>query len=331
MITANEYTDIHSILISKDGILCYEQYFNGWARDSLHDLRSSFKSITSLLMGIAIDKGFIQNVHQKVYSFFPGYIDFTAGDSLKKNMTIKDLLNMQSGFDCEEFNDGKDCETDMVATKDWLKFSLHLPMKNPPGKVWAYTSCDPMIVGGIISQAAKMPVMEFAEKYLFHAMGITNYRWTVDPSGHGMTAGSFYMRPADMLKIGMLVAQNGIWEDHRIVSESWLNASRQTLIPIPGFSFMKSSRSPVATAQQTYYGYYWYTENIKTPTYGEEIQLASGNGGQYIMIIKRLNLVVVFTQGNYNSWKAKRAFDLLARYILPAYDNVHQISVRITH
>lgn len=315
----NTYTDIHSILISKGGELVYEHYFNGWGRDSLHDSRSSFKSVTSLLTGIAIDNGFIKDVDQKVYSFFPDYAPFGNDDPRKKEMTIKNLLEMESGFDCEEFNDGKDCESAMDETADWVKFSLDLPMKDAPGTVWAYTSCDPMIISGIISHVSKMTIMDFAKKYLFDPMGITNYRWTVDPAGHGLTAGSFYIRPADMMKLGLLVKQNGVFNGRRIVSEAWLKQSTHTTIPIPEFSFVKFSHSKVAIPQPTLYGYYWYTELIKTAGYQQNVLFASGNGGQYIMIIKDLDLVVVFTQGNYNSWKAKRAFDLLASYILPAY------------
>ena len=98
-IKRNHYPGIHSILISKDKQLVYEQYFNGFKRDSLHDSRSSFKSIVSLLVGIAIDKGFIKNVDQKVYEFFSEY-PFFKTDELKKLMTIKNLLEMKSGFDC---------------------------------------------------------------------------------------------------------------------------------------------------------------------------------------------------------------------------------------
>lgn len=110
-------------------------------------------------------------------------------------MTIENLLRMESGFDCKEFNDGKDCETNMMASKDWVRFSLDLPMKNKPGTVWAYTSSDPMILSGIISRVARMSIMDFAKKYLFDPMGIKHYRWTVDPSGHGMTAGIRKRRP----------------------------------------------------------------------------------------------------------------------------------------
>ncbi|QEC43793.1 serine hydrolase domain-containing protein [Pseudobacter ginsenosidimutans] len=319
-VTGNNYTDFHSILISKDGKSIYEKYFNGWNKDSLQDSRSAFKSITSILAGIAVDKGFIKDVNQKVYSYFPEFTDFSGNNAWKKDMTIENILRMEAGFDCEEFNDGKDCETDMMATKDWIRFSLALPMKDKPGSVWAYTSCDPMIMSGIISRAAKMSIMEFAKKYLLYPMGIKHYRWTIDPSGNGMTAGSFYILPSDMMKIGEMVLQKGIWKGQRIISENWIKQSTNTPIPITDFSFVKFSKSTVAIPQPAYYGYYWYREEIKTKTFRENVLFASGNGGQYIMIIERLGIVVVFTQGNYNSWKAKKAFDLLAKYIIPAFE-----------
>lgn len=319
-ITDNSYSNIHSVLISQNGKLMYEKYVNGWNKDSIHDSRSAFKSIASLLAGIAIDKGLIKDVSQKVYSFFPEYTNFSGSHAWKKDMTIEHLLLMKSGFDCEEFNDGKDCETDMMATKDWVSYSLNLPMKNKPGTVWAYTSCDPMIIGGIISRVAKMSIMDFAKKYLFDPMGIKHYRWTVDPSGQGTTAGSFYILPADMLKIGEMVLQKGVWNGQQIVSANWLAKSTSTPVPIEEFSFAKFSRSVVAIPQPTYYGYYWYKEEIKTNTFCETVLFASGNGGQYIMVIERLGVVVVFMQGNYNSWKAKKAFDLLVKFIIPAFE-----------
>jgi len=319
VIDSNVYKNIHCILISQNGRTVYEHYFNGFKADSLHDSRSSFKSVTSLLLGIAIDKGFIKDVNQPVYTFFPDDKMF-AKDPLKKLMTIKDLLEMRSGFDCNEWiDDGNDCESGMSETKDWVSFSLHLPMKNKPGTVWAYTSCNPMIISGIISSVSHLSVMDFAAKYLFEPLGIKHYRWTVDPAGNGMTAGSFYILPKDMLKLGQLLLNNGTWNSKQIISENWLKESTTATIPIPDWSFVRISQSKVAIPQPTYYGYYWYNEIVKTNSFEEKVVFASGNGGQYIMIIKRLGLVVVFTQGNYQKRTAKQAFDLLAKYIIPKY------------
>lgn len=316
----SQYPGIHSLLISKGNKLVYEHYFNNFTQDSLHDSRSSFKSITSLLIGIAIDKGLIKDINQKVSDFFPENLSF-KNDPNKKSMTIKNLLEMKSGFDCEEFNGTKDCEEEMSNSKDWVQFSLDIKMKNKPGEQWAYTSVNPMILSGIIKKATGISVMDFAKKYLFDPLGISKYKWTVDPSGNGMTAGSFYILPRDMMKIGQLVLNRGNWKGKQIISKKWIDQSTQCDIPIPDFSFMKSGKSKIGSPQQTYYGFYWYKELLKTSTVNEELLFASGNGGQYIFIIKDLNLTVVFTQGNYGSFKAKQAFEILAKYLIPAYRN----------
>ena len=312
------YTGIHSVLVAKGGKLSYQQYFNGFTADSLHDMRSAFKSVTSLLVGIAIDHGMIKDETQLVHTFFPENKAFVT-DPLKRKITIKDLLEMRSGFDCDEWDDGKDCESDMERSRDWVQFSLGLPMKNQPGKVWAYTSCDPMIIGGIISKVSGMTIINFAKKYLFEPLGIKNYRWTVDSKGQATTAGSFFIRPADIMKIGQLVLNKGMWNGRCLISEKWISRSTTANILIPDYSFVKISQSTVATPRPAYYGYYWYNEEIVTGGKTYKAIIASGNGGQYIILIRELDLVAVFTQGNYGSWKAKKAFDLLTKYIIPSY------------
>jgi CubicO group peptidase (beta-lactamase class C family) len=312
-----EYPNIDSIVLSENGRVIYEKYFNGLTQDSVNDTRSSFKSITSLLMGIAIDKGFIKRVDQKVYSFFPEYESYSNWDSRKANMTIRDLLEMKSGYDCEEWDDTKDCEEKMMASDDWVKFSLDLPMSHDPGTVWAYSSSNAMVLGGIIAGASKMPISEFADKFLFQPLGIKQYRWTKDPRGHGMTAGSFYMLPSDMLKIGELVLNKGFWRGKRIVSGKWIEEAIRPITKIENFSNVKISRTESAIPEPTYYGYTWYNEEMRTNTFKHNVVFASGNGGQYIMIISDLKLVAVFTGHSYNSWKSKLPFEVLIKYVLP--------------
>jgi CubicO group peptidase (beta-lactamase class C family) len=318
-IETNRYPKVHAVLISQQGRPVYERYFGSYTADSLHDSRSAFKSITSLLAGIAIDKGFIKDVNQPVYDFFPEYKPFKKWDPRKAKMTLKDLLQMKAGFACEEFDGTKDCEEEMMGSPNWVKFALDLPLAQAPGTQWAYTSANPMIVGGIIAKTAHMSIMDFAARYLFQPLGIVDYRWTIDPARQGMTAGSFFLRPADMLKLGQLVANHGLWQGQRIVSAHWLQESTAANILIPQFSFVGSSRTKAARPQPTHYGYYWYREQVVTPTSSREVLFASGNGGQYIMLIESLDLVVVFTGGNYNSWKSKLAFEALAKYIIPAF------------
>jgi CubicO group peptidase (beta-lactamase class C family) len=321
-LTANNgtYPNLEGVTITQRGKLIYENYFHGSGKDSLHDTRSSFKSVTGVLIGIAIDKGFIKNVREKVYAFFPEYKPYGNWDILKDSMTIEHLLEMKSGFDCEEWDGNKDCEDDMENTKDWIKFCLDLPLKNKPGTQWDYTSINAMLLGGIIAHATHMTVSDFADKYLFKPLGITNYKWTKDPLGHETTAGSFYISPGDMNKIGQLVLNDGVFNNKRIVSGKWIKIMTDRLTKIENFSNVRISKNKTATPQPTYYSYTWYNEEIKTDKFKYNVIFASGNGGQYIMVIKDLQLVVTFAGNSYNSSKSKLPFDIMIKYILPYFD-----------
>lgn len=314
------YPNLEGIIITQHGKLVFENYFHGFSKDSLHDSRSSFKSITGILIGIAIDKGFIKNIDEKVYHFFPEYQPFGNWNTLKDSMTIEHLLEMKSGFDCEEWDGSKDCEDDMENTQDWIKFCLDLPLKNKPGTRWDYTSINTMLLGGIIAHATQMTVSEFADKYLFKPLGITNYRWRKDPVGHEMTAGSFYISPMDMNKIGQLVLNDGVFNNNQVVSQKWIKAMTEKRTEIDSFSNVRISRNKTAIPQPTYYGYTWYNEEIKTPKFKHNIIFASGNGGQYMMVINDLDSVVTFTGNSYNSYKSKLPFDIMIKYILPYFE-----------
>lgn len=322
VITGNNgtYPNLDGVDITQRGKLVFETYFHGLSKNSLHDTRSAFKSVTALLIGVAIDKGYIKNIHQKVYSFFPEYKPYGNWTSLKDSMTIEHLLEMKSGFDCEEWDGSKDCEDDMENTQDWIKFCLDLPLKNKPGTHWDYTSINAMLLGGIIAHASHMTVSAFADQYLFKPLGITQYKWTKDPLGHETTAGSFYISPGDMNKIGQLVLNDGVFNGERIVSGTWIKRMTEGRIKIEDFSNVRISKNKTAIPQPTYYGYMWYTEEIKTDQLKHKVVFASGNGGQYIMVIRDLDLVVTFTGNSYNSAKSKLPFDILIKYILPYFD-----------
>lgn len=331
LINNKTYNRIDAVLIAHKGQMVYEEYFNGFHKDSLHDSRSAFKSITALLTGIAIDKGYIKSVREKVYPVFRDYgmpkgkrrkeQPAWLNDPRKNDMTIQHLLEMKSGFDCEEFFDGKDCEDSMFNTKDWIAYSLQLPMVHQPGTAWQYTSINPMLLSGVIAQASRMSVPDFAAHNLFRPLDITHYRWTIDPSGNAMTAGSFYILPADMMKIGQLVANKGKWNNQQLISSQWIREATKPITRIDSFSFVGSSGTKAGRPQPTYYGYAWYTEQLVNDTVNETVQFASGNGGQYIMIIERLQLVIVFMGSNYNNYRSKMPFELLLKYIIPAFSS----------
>ena len=305
------YPNIDGILVEQGSSILLETYFNGFERDSLHDTRSSFKSITSLLAGIAIDRKMI-SLEDPIHRFFP-----ELEDSNKGAITVKNLLEMKSGLNCEEFYGiGPECEDEMWETKDWIAYCLNVEVKSLPGLNWSYNSNEPMLIGEIISRASGMTIMDFAERYLFLPLDITGYRWTISPKGRGMTAGSFYIKPVDMLKIARLVHLRGNWKGQQLVSEAWIETSTKCDIDID-FSFVRYSKMANAKYESARYGYFWYRENLQYKDIATEVVFASGNGGQYMMILPEYDAKVVFTGSNYGNWRGKLPFEILLKYIIP--------------
>jgi Beta-lactamase class C and other penicillin binding proteins len=309
------YPNIDGIIVEHCDEIIVEEYFNEFDKNRRHDMRSSFKSVTSLLAGIAVDKKLI-TIDDKLIKYFP-----ELKDSDKGNITIQDLLEMRSGLNCEEFYDiGPDCENAMWNTDDWIAYCLNIKLQGKPGLNWSYSSNDPMLMGEVISRASGMTIMEFAKQNLFKPLNIGDYKWTITPKGRGMTAGSFYMKPTDMLKIAKLVFNNGNWYGKQIVSQEWIKKSTNCEIEID-FSFTRYSRMSNAKYSSAKYGFYWYRENLKYNEVNTEVLFASGNGGNYLMVLPEFNTKVVFTGSNYGNWRGKLPFEILLKYIIPMIEN----------
>jgi CubicO group peptidase (beta-lactamase class C family) len=306
------YPKIDAIVVKQGDKIIIEEYFNGFKKDTHHDTRSSFKSITSLLAGIAIDKK-LMALDDNLGRFFP-----ELKNEAKRKITVQNLLEMRSGLNCEEFYDiGPECEDKMSETQDWVAYCLGVDLIREPGLNWSYNSNEPMLIGAIIAQASGMSVMEFAKQNLFLPLGIKDYKWTVSPKGQATTAGSFYIKPTDMLKIIDLVKNKGNWEGKQIVSADWIKTSTNCHIPID-FSFVRYSKMPNAKYESARYGFFWYKENLKYKDTNTEVLFASGNGGQYMMWVPEYNLTAVFTGSNYGNWRGKLPFEMLLKYIIPA-------------
>ncbi len=313
-VTDKTYPKIDAIVVEHNDKIILEEYFNGFKKDSLHDVRSSFKSMTSLLAGIAIDKKLIA-LNDSLGRFFP-----ELKNEAKRRIRVRNLLEMRSGLNCEEFYDiGPECEDEMFKTDDWVAYCLGVNLIREPGLNWSYNSNEPMLVGEIIARASGMTVMEFAKKNLFQPLGINDYQWTISPKGQGMTAGSFYMKPADMLKITDLVRNKGNWKGRQIVSADWIKISTNCQIVID-FSFTRYSRIPDARYESARYGFFWYKERLKYKDINTDVLFASGNGGQYMMLLPEYNVTAVFTGSNYGNWRGKLPLEMLLKYIIPAIE-----------
>ena len=305
------YPNIDGIVVAQNNTILIEAYFNEFGEDDGHDLRSSFKSVISLLAGIAIDQG-LMSVDDPLSKYFPELASDERGE-----IQVKDLLQMSSGLACEEFfGVGPDCESAMWDTDNWLAYNLSVPIRHTAGLNWEYSSLEPDLVGEVIARASEMPLVDFASKNLFEPLGISGYRWYITPEGRGYGGGSFMMKPKDMLKIAQMVLDEGIWDGQQIVSKDWLSESTTTNIDVE-MSFVRFGRVQNAKYATANYGYFWYREKLQFNDIDTEVLFASGNGGQYMMILEDYNAAIAFTGSNYGSWRGKLPFDILVQYIIP--------------
>ena len=301
-ISKGEYTGIDSVLIVKSGSLIHEAYFNNFDRNQRHDLRSATKSITSILVGLAIQHQFIQSVDDKVYPFFSEYDDFERWDERKRDISVKHLLTMSPGWDCNDMRSSSaGNEERMYNRSDWIKFILDLPVENNPGNTYGYCTGGVVTLGGILHQSTGIKADEFAAQYLFEPLGITDYNWEYTPAGQVDTGGHIHFKPRDMAKIGQLMLNGGTWNDNTILNGNWVEEST-------GFH--------VSTERGQEYGYLWWKGIFSVNEQQFATYYASGNGGQFIFVVPSIETVVVFTGSNYNSMKASQPFEMMRRYIL---------------
>lgn len=290
------FKNVESFIVWYDGKIRFEKYYNGAEKDSLHQIQSQTKSIVSLLLGIAIDKGFVAGEDEFVNRYFPEY--FSSGGSLKSNLKIKDLLTMSAGFDWEEMLPLDDPENDnikMFNSGNYLHYALSKQVIKPPLTEFEYNSGCPMIIAGIIERSSKMSLSEFAEKYLFKPLNINDYYWIKDSKGFCHAGGGLYLKPGDIVKIGIMVLNKGRWENKQIISEAWI---------------LKSTQSYLATGFDiSGYGYFWWIRNMPLGKgLTTKVISAEGAGGQKLYIFNDYKLIIAFTERNFTTLQVSPLF-----------------------
>jgi CubicO group peptidase (beta-lactamase class C family) len=301
------FKNIHSVLLVKNGKLVLEEYFYGYQRDTKHELHSVSKSITSILVGIAIDQRRISGVDEKVYKFFPEYRG-TRWIDQKYDIALEHVLTMSAGIDWDEQSTRlTDRRNDIVAalySDNWLEYVLNKEQVEVPGTRFNYSGGLNLLLGGIIRNTSDLYADQFAEKYLFGPLGISDYRWGRHPDGTINTQGGLSLRPRDMAKIGYLFLKHGQWQGRQIVSNDWVEASTKTHIP---------------TYMGLGYGYQWYRGQATINRKVFETFFAWGRGGQFIFVIPVFDLVAVFTSRPYdNSMGVLLPLGIVPNYIIPA-------------
>jgi len=287
-----------SVLVVKNNEIIYEKYYAGFNAGIPHDMRSASKSISSTIMGIAIDNSTIEDVDQEIYNYLPQEYQYTK-DYQKSRIRIKDLLTMSSGINVSEDH--------YQTSSNWLRTVLEAPLKHEPNTHTDYKSADPFLIGVYLSNRLDVPLEFYMHKEFFKPLGITNYILNTDDSKvTPYFGGGLHLTPRDMLKFGQLYLNKGLWNDRRIISEKWVNDS------------FKKHTHLEDVSDKNAYGYFWWHNTYTVNERRLESIEARGAGGQYIFIIPELNVVIVITSGNYRNGKTRQPENIVQEYLLSA-------------
>lgn len=316
-VRAGEFKKITSVLVARNGKLVYEDYFDGTAT-TLRNTRSATKTITGMLIGIAIDKGLLKGVDAPILQFFPDKLPLQNPDPRKEKITVEDFLTMSSLLECNDWNQfSRGNEERMYLVEDYVKFTLDLPIKgfpswttkpqdSPHGRSFSYCTAGVTTLGGVLERATKVSVPEFAGQNLFAPLGIEKAQWAMTPTGLALTGGGTELTSRDYLKLGQLYAQNGVWQGKRIISETWVK---------------KSIEPHARIDDETEYGYLWWLKSFKAGDKKFAAYFMTGNGGSKVYVFPELQLTVVITSENFRLREMHELSErLLTDYILAAVE-----------
>jgi CubicO group peptidase (beta-lactamase class C family) len=299
---------VHGIVLVRHGLLVFEHYFSGlthptWGetpvrfdRETAHVLSSVTKSFTATLLGIAIDRGFIANLDDKVFQFYPELADLNTGR--RQDMTLEHLVTMSSGLEWNEtyvpLTNPTNHLTALISralntNADLIRFILEKPLLADPGSLFNYSGGNTNVIGDVIQRASGMRLDEFADQYLFAPLGIERSWWWLLRPDFVYASGDLALVPRDMAKFGQLFLQNGSWNGEQIVSEQWVRLSAE-----PVFLFSPPNWS--LSYGLIGYSHGWWPNEA---SYGQGAHSASGWGDQQIVIMPEFDLVAALTGGSY--------------------------------
>ncbi|MFC1578707.1 serine hydrolase domain-containing protein [Thermodesulfobacteriota bacterium] len=309
-ILSNNLKNIHSILVIKNGRLVLEEYFAGYHCNLKHSVQSVTKSVTSILIGIANEQNGKIILDGKLSSYLPDYKDLISGNE-KAEITLYHVLTMRAGLEWNEMHMPTSLY-EMIWSRDAIKYVLAQKLVDPPGKRFHYSTGLSTILGRVLKNTTGMNALQYAEKHLFKQLEIQDYFWGTTADGSISTGAALYLRPRDMAKLGYLYLNNGTWQGKRVIPEDWI---RESIYP-----HVKGEKDMVSG---TGYGYQWWSGPLKVKDQDINTYYAAGHGGQYIVQIPELDLIIVTT----SEWKDNNAGDfragsIMENYIVPAVLNV---------
>ncbi len=282
-----------SLLVWQKDSLVYQEYFHGADENTVFSVKSVTKSIMSALTGVVCDRGLLPDLNQPVLNIFPEYAGNNSNrdsvwysdilkrqDSLRRTLTIKNLLTMQSGFLWDDNNPL--IHRPFQTSSDPVRFLLELPFENDPGEKFRYCTPAAHLVSAILCKTVKTDLRKYADSLLFRPAGIKLAKWSVDEAGIPAGGSEMYMTAENMMKFGLLFLYEGNVNGKQIISKAWIKESTAAQVELNEWDVLPGANG---------YGYFWW----RRVTNGHQAYVASGYGGQLICIIPDLNMVIVTT------------------------------------
>lgn len=299
----DEHPDLRGVIVLRNGRTVAERYYNGETLDTLHDVRSAGKSMTALVMGIAIDRGRIRGPDDRVVKYWP-----EARASAIGTVSIRDLLTMRSGlaaFDEDPASPGNEDKLDMA--DDPPAFLLAVPNADSPGSRYRYNSVTSYAAGIVVAKATGTSMSDFAKSSLFVPLGIDRWNWASDAAGYTKGQGNLWLTLRDFATIGEMVRGKGVYRGRRIISARWIGEALAPRVDI-------SADDPFADG----YGYFWYSKVHDIGGEPVSVSFASGNGGNKLYVIPSRHMVVAITSSAYGRGYGQRRSEAILKAILSA-------------
>jgi|GEM_PF-1228792 len=310
-IRRNAYPGIHSMVIVQGGALRFELYLEGndsqgrfwdWTSQTPHEQQSASKSFRSALVGLAVDRGLL-TVDTPVKDLFPDYASsFVDG---KEDITVQDFLTMSSGLDWNEAGAAAGQTNNNLSQMysqnpgTWTGYVFNRPLAFTPGTQFVYNTGASLLLDDMVVRASGRTLADFVYDNYYDLIGSHD-----TPGGPNPENGAL-KTPREMAKLGQIYLDRGMWQDTRILSEAWVEDSFvERMTPSPGIG----------------YGYQWWMRTLSTDQASYRVKYASGNGGQFIMIVDELDLVIVSTGGNFGSSTMNQFHTIAESYVLPAFE-----------
>ena len=293
-VASGRVRDVDAVVVVRHGYVVAERYFGGSRRDDVHTMQSVTKSVAALVVGAAVDAGALR-LDAPILAVLPQYAAAAAGDERKRRVTVEHLLQMRSGIDFHESPyAGSPLQRLNDSRGDWALAALAEPMNAEPGARWQYNSGGPIALAAAVREATGERFDAFARARLFAPIGVTTERWALSPfDGLAHAGGGLALRAVDLARVGYLVLRGGRWGDRQLLSAAWI---ARALRPV-------TRRAVSYGAHALDYGYLWYqlplTPGAETAARDAAVWAAAGNMTQWLFVVPRHDLVVVFTgRGN---------------------------------